>query len=1439
MSVQRPRGARKRGLQFLGAILASGVAVFATGALAASETITFQELATGTVVTDQYVDRGVRFGSAPGGGVFSLPPKVVELGAAGNKAASFSNFVSGRTFVNRVVATFADPTSTIRLSVATASIDRAMNYGVVLIGLDAGGTEIKRTDPFVAVVGGGFRALPELTAPAGQQFSGFRLEDSEGSTTDKKLAFDDLSFERPDAPPPAEPTTTTTTTTTPTELPPAVPDDAGVTIAGPETLRLGEPARFVAEVQPDAVRHEWDADSNGTYERDTGSDPVLSVSFPASGQKRIALRATLPDGRTVEASLDVSVRRPPLMGVGFEPANPKPGEKVSLDVDGATEAGTSFSLFAWEFEGLKPVDDSVVLRASRARAVGTNTAAQSVSLEGAQPTFRPGLKRSFPKKGSLPYVVKAFDDAGRGSTVYGNIGVADGGAPGPLSPKSTNIIDCDKPGYKGPCAAIAVAGVPATQVRTVFSNASPEVEVCVPGGITANTVENNALATYNAKVDLGYPADQVGAGFDSQMTGPVAGQVVGGRATTRGASDPPRAQSAQTTGQKCRMARPRALSWDLGDGTKLGPDNDVVTHEYGEARTYTVTLEIELPFFKSAVEFANGEEDAQYFKARKTIQVKVVKAFCGTLKLNSIPTRAVFQKKSGDTDVGASGCFLPQDAIYADGKGTVYKPFPGYAVDLNTMTVTASKGVPTIDPKKARISPPPGESLTGTLAGRNVFAGPQIDVPLPIKNKSIPELNKDFVAALPAQSAPAEQINGLNVTRTQTFLSPSVGARTIAWLDMPYPMTGDPRAVIGGSAKPTLSRSTAADDADTDFEIDLSGTDLGFVYAEELIIKHRRKGGWLGGGRLKFPAPLDMTLDATYLRPPGADTETSKYCSRPDLNDRDKDGETDDEITDGPSGLSIDENGGFEFGGAALMFDPPKKLFYFLELSCVSVAANAQADGPFYVVGKLALGIPAGTPAIQVDGCVLYARLKANQPLGATLCEADKAFTLNQDFTWVRGLVSINLYNQLELGSAYVDIRSDNCQAGDDKCEPYKRYGFGGEVRLGDVKYDKDGEPEGDLGLIAKIDGVIYEGKPMRWQVAGKGDGCVPIFCVSVTANASHIGVGACAGRKGYIKYYFATKELDYGLFSCQISDLLFEKPEVRAVDLGAAPRQTLGGAMVQDVKVPKDLDRVGIAIRGTASATPQVTLTSPDGTKIVDDGAGWRETPGYHIGRKDNTVYVQIEKPKAGTWRVEGQPGSAPFQPVEVALPIKEPRVLGAVTGKGDRKTLRYMVDVAKGDEVTFTEDGETVARPLGQGRNGKGKLRFAVGAGSLGRRTISAVVSRDGIPIKRFVLDRYVAKKPPLGKPRKLRVHRARGGLAVSWKAARGARSYRLVASLPGGRRATIKTEKTSAFIAGTTLTERARVSLVAVGEFTRESAPVKRALKQKRPKPVKLAL
>jgi hypothetical protein len=203
----------------------------------------------------------------------------------------------------------------------------------------------------------------------------------------------------------------------------------------------------------------------------------------------------------------------------------------------------------------------------------------------------------------------------------------------------------------------------------------------------------------------------------------------------------------------------------------------------------------------------------------------------------------------------------------------------------------------------------------------------------------------------------------------------------------------------------------------------------------------------------------------------------------------------------------------------------------------------------------------------------------------------------------------------------------------------------------------------------------------------------------------------------------------------------------------GGPPRLLLSGPRGERISVPQT---------DPATANPDVVALSVDETA---------------------TTEVFLRHPSAGRWTVSTQDGSPGIASIRSAAGLRDPRVRARVTGGGHRRVLRYSIAAAKGQRVTFVEQGGRTYSVIGTVRNRRGRLRFAPAQGRHGRRTIKAVIERNGVATKVLRVAHYAAPADARpARPRGLRVRRRGGTLVVKWRRVPGIRSY-VVTAVPRG--------------------------------------------------------
>lgn len=291
--------------------------------------------------------------------------------------------------------------------------------------------------------------------------------------------------------------------------------------------------------------------------------------------------------------------------------------------------------------------------------------------------------------------------------------------------------------------------------------------------------------------------------------------------------------------------------------------------------------------------------------------------------------------------------------------------------------------------------------------------------------------------------------------------------------------------------------------------------------------------------------------------------------------------------------------------------------------------------------------------------------------------------------------------------------------------------------------------------------------------------GCIgePPFglCSGFDAVVSSVGIGACASKVIGFGYKWRGGGELLGPISCDLGPY-----EVKARPAGARAAQA-----PQSFTLRGGLPSATVRITG-ANGPLAVVLVSPRGERLTpvpvsDPGAA--SAPAV-LAQSGANVHVGLRRPAGGGWTVEPQGGAA-IASVAVANGVAAPRFSARIGGKGRQRVLSYRVVRQPGLTVRFFERVAGGARTIGVAKGARGRIRFAAGDGSGGRRRIVAIAERNGIPRLQRTVATFRAPgpvRPP--RPRGLRVRRSGGGVAVSWRRAPGAATYAVKVAVSDGR-------------------------------------------------------
>ena len=494
--------------------------------------------------------------------------------------------------------------------------------------------------------------------------------------------------------------------------------------------------------------------------------------------------------------------------------------------------------------------------------------------------------------------------------------------------------------------------------------------------------------------------------------------------------------------------------------------------------------------------------------------------------------------------------------------------------------------------------------------------------------------------------------------------------------------------------------------------------------------------------------------------------------------------------------------GGFDYGRGSLTFTNPLQLAVatdvLLKRIDFAVQRGASCAKPTQIGGGVRLlSAPeiAGASLIAVDGDVAYAFPKAScgEPgvlsvhgagkfIGFPVTSLTARLTTEGQFTFHTGV-------GLDLGvaSASVDV-------GGGVDIPSKSFFASGKASVALVGYS-----------IAGADAIL-----------------------------SNVGISACGGitafgvevaRMGFHHRWsdsFSGSDIDWPP-SCSLEEgafkpAAFARPALSlARPLSWASASAAGAAGTASFKLPAGLPFATVRVSG-AGAAPGVAISGPGGLSVSypDPAQGLVATRQFAAAAHDLQTEVRLVRPVAGTYTVAAAPGST-IGAVAVADGLPTPTAGGRVRTPRHHRGLRvlsYRGRGIKGQRLVFVEEGAHGVRDvLGARTAARGRLRFRP-TGPHGKRTIYALVEREGIPRAKVAVAHYVAPGPRRpGRPRRLALRRRGSRLLVSWHRVPGAARYAVAWRLRDGRRQATTTKRPHIAIRGVPGIDAGRIRVAGV--------------------------
>lgn len=353
---------------------------------------------------------------------------------------------------------------------------------------------------------------------------------------------------------------------------------------------------------------------------------------------------------------------------------------------------------------------------------------------------------------------------------------------------------------------------------------------------------------------------------------------------------------------------------------------------------------------------------------------------------------------------------------------------------------------------------------------------------------------------------------------------------------------------------------------------------------------------------------------------------------------------------------------------------------------------------------------------------------------------------------------------------------------------------FGGNAQFSKLGFGINGNVEG------WVDGL------RAFNAEGRVSVTMPRASATGNGLISSRGVVACRTGRGPdvgASYRWGDSRPDFFWRSCGVGGL--REPRARAAQ-----------ATTRAFGVPAG-DRVAVVVLTGRDEPPSVTITGPRGENVTTPAGGAAVDDGRFLliqVPQDNTTYVAIDRPTAGTWKIVANPGSSPLVRVRQARPLPAVNVHAKVLKAKRGQVLNWTLARIPGQKVTFIERGTSTTKTLKTTTKARGSLGFIPAPGS-GKRTIEAVVEQDGLPREHKTLTTYTVHETPVGTPRSAHLTRRAGSLHVTWGPAKGVAQYAVAVHLSDGRRLRFTTTVSNrrVTIHDVAAKTRATISIVAV--------------------------
>jgi hypothetical protein len=347
------------------------------------------------------------------------------------------------------------------------------------------------------------------------------------------------------------------------------------------------------------------------------------------------------------------------------------------------------------------------------------------------------------------------------------------------------------------------------------------------------------------------------------------------------------------------------------------------------------------------------------------------------------------------------------------------------------------------------------------------------------------------------------------------------------------------------------------------------------------------------------------------------------------------------------------------------------------------------------------------------------------------------------------------------------------------------------------LEFTTDGYAQVDGQTHLDLEAIEYTGRLQGWADAKTGEfsaqikggvkvcyiaGCSDLGGLVAMSNAGVIGCGELFDQDGGLEMGWTELQdpelvaeligvpglgltkflIDHFKVPCN-SGKYFNPPPKPFVARSSAT----GG---QIVTIPRGLPAATLVAVGDSQA-PNITVTGPGGMKLVS-GQPQSKQGVVLVPKGLPASYAVINNPKPGDYTIAPNADSVDITRV-LASNGYRPAVLKAKL-RGRKITYR-ITNGGSGQRVVFQERGKFGAHTLGSVTKSRGTLRFKPAGGTGGRRTVVALIQKDGFTTKTVTVGSFKAPNPPKpGAVKRLKATHREHKLTVSWRAASRAAKY-----------------------------------------------------------------